>query len=78
MVILTLLWADLEVGRTPETELATEAGKRQTSAVQSAAVGLSRGGRCGPPGRELHSHWVMVCKAIWSDVWIAVGGVFLE
>lgn len=33
MVILTLLWADLEVGRTPEIELAAEAGRRQMSAV---------------------------------------------
>lgn len=71
MVILTLLWVDLEVGRTPEIELPLrqEEGRhlqgRGAQPEQSAAVGLSCGGRCGPPRRELHSHWLMVCKAIW-------------
>lgn len=71
MVILTLLWADLEVGRIPEIELPLrqEEGRHLpgwgAQPEQSSAMGLFRGGRCSPPGRELHSHWVMVWKAIW-------------
>lgn len=64
MMILTLLRADLEGGPTAR-DRACHRGRKKAEVCsveeQGAAAGLSRGGRCGPPGRELGSHWVTVC-----------------